>query len=261
MCMTKWADTTAAINMVVAQTDTTIRWGLKYFADKGTCGVTAGAAVPIAPNNAAAITASIGMTTPASSTPTRLAVQSGATYLQGLKDANPKYILLATDGLPNCAPGARDSTGDDSMGAVAAVTATAAAGIPVFVVGVGNVAKAEVTLNDLAVAGGRPQATTPKYFPVGSTADLVSVLTKIGGQITSCTFALGKVPPEPNNVGVYADGDTTKKIPRDTTHANGWDYGAGMMSIELFGTACDNVKNKTTKTIQAIYGCPGVSIP
>jgi ABC-type sulfate transport system permease subunit len=42
---------------------------------------------------------------------------------------------------------------------------------------------------------------------------------------------------------------------------NGWDYGAGMRSIVLYGPACDAVKNMTTKTIQAIFGCPGVVIP
>jgi hypothetical protein len=260
MCPSKWVQMTAAIDQVVTQTDTTIRWGLKYFADMGSCGVTPGAAVPIAPNNGMAITTSIAANMPGPSTPTRLAVQSGAAYLQTVMDPNPKFILLATDGLPNCAPGARKASDDDSAGAVMAVTAAAAAGFPVFVVGVGNTG-AEDTLNMLATAGGRPQAGAQKYFPVASTADLVSVLKTIGGQITSCSFGLGQAPPDPTNVGVYADGDPKKKIPRDPTHTNGWDYGAGMRSVVLYGTACDNVKNMVTKTIQAIYGCPGLVIP
>ena len=260
-CETKWADTTMAINMVVTTTDTTIRWGLKYFADtNNSCGVGPGVAVPIGPNNGPAITMSIANTMPGPSTPTRLAVNAGAAYLQTVQDPNPKFILLATDGLPNCGPGQKTDA-DDSVGAVAAVTAAAAAGIPVFVVGVGNVAMATTTLDMLAVAGGRPQAGTPKYYPVSSTADLVSVLKTIGGMIASCSFGLGSVPPDPTNVGVYANGNTAMKIPKDVTHANGWDYGAGMKSIVLYGAACDAVKAKTTMTIQAIYGCPGVIIP
>ncbi|HVU51129.1 MAG TPA: vWA domain-containing protein [Polyangia bacterium] len=259
-CETKWADTTAAINMVVGQTDMTIRWGLKYFANNGTCGVTPGAAVPIGANNGAAIMASIAMTNPGSSTPTRLAVQSGADYLMTVMDPNPKYILLATDGEPNCAPGQANDA-DDSAGAVAAVMAAATAGIPVFVVGVGNVAPAIATLNMLADAGGRPQAGATHYYPVGSTADLVKVLGTIGDMIASCSFGLGQAPPVPNNVGVYGNGEASMKIPRDTTHMNGWDYGAGMTSIVLYGAACDSVKNKTYKTVQAIYGCPGMIIP
>jgi len=259
-CVTKWSQVVPAINMVVGQTDTTIRWGLKYFANNGTCGVNAGAAVPIAPGNGAAIMASIGMTNPGGSTPTRLAVQSGADYLMMVADPNPKFMLLATDGEPNCAPGAAQGD-DDQAGAVAAVMAAATAGIPTFVVGVGNVAPAQATLNMLADAGGRPQAGATHYYPVSSTADLVNVLKTIGGMIASCSFGLGSAPPDPTNVGVYANGMTNMRIPKDVTHMNGWDYGAGMKSIVLYGAACDDVKSMKTKTIQAIFGCPGVVIP
>jgi hypothetical protein len=259
-CETKWADMTSGINMVVGQTEASIRWGLKYFATNGTCGVADGAAVPIAPNNAMPIAMSIMPTNPGGSTPTRVAITSATTYMMGLTDANPKYILLATDGEPNCIPNDRKTDDPDDMGAEDAVAAAATAGFPVFVVGVGNVATAVTVLNQMAVNGGRPQAGTTKYYPVANTADLVSVLTMIGGQITSCSFALGEVPPVPTNVGVYSD-PGQKKIPQDTTHTNGWDYGAGMRSIELFGAACDDVKNKTTTNIQAIYGCPGVMVP
>jgi hypothetical protein len=261
MCMTKWAATVPGINMVVGATDTTIRWGLKYFSTDGGCGVADGAAVPIGAGTGPAIAMSLARTDPGGSTPTRLAINSGVAYLQTVTDPNPKFILLATDGEPNCIPGNKDAQADDSAGAVAAVTASLAAGIPVFVVGVGNVAPAIATLNMLADAGGKPQAGATHYYPVGSTDELVSVLKTIGGMIASCSFGLGSVPPDPTNVGVYANGNTAMKIPKDVTHANGWDYGSGMKSIVLYGAACDAVKSMTTKTIQAIYGCPGVIIP
>jgi hypothetical protein len=126
----------------------------------------------------------------------------------------------------------------------------------VFVVGVGDVTSAHTTLNALATNGGRPQTGDPAFYPVTNTADLVSVLTKIGGQIASCSFSLGKAPPDPTNIAVYADG---VRLAQSMT--NGWEYGAGMTSVELFGTACDNVKNKTTTDVQAVFGCPGVVIP
>jgi hypothetical protein len=259
-CVTKWSQVVPAINMVVGQTDTTIRWGLKFFANNGGCTVNPGASVPIGPNNGAAIMAAFAMTNPGGSTPTRLAVQSGADYLMTVMDPNPKYMLLATDGEPNCIPGMKASN-DDQAGAVAAVMAAAQAGIPTFVVGVGNVAPAIATLNMLADAGGKPQAGATHYYPVSSTADLVAVLGTIGNMIASCSFGLGQAPPVPNNVGVYGNGQANMKIPHDTTHMNGWDYGAGMTSIVLYGAACDAVKNKTYQTVQAIYGCPGMIIP
>jgi len=257
-CQPKWDSMTAAILQVTKQTETTIRWGLKFFANNNTCGVNPGVAVDVGPNNGAAIAAAIGMTNPGGHTPTRLAETSGATYLMSRADPNPKYILLATDGIPNCIPGAQSQTTVDSMGAEQAVLDAATAGIPTFVVGVGNVADAVATLTQMAINGGRPQAAAPRYYPVSSTADLVSVLTTIGGQITSCTFALAMPPPDPTNIGVYGDG---VRIPQDKNHANGWDYGAGMTSIELFGAACDNVKSGKTKAVQAVFGCPGQIIP
>jgi hypothetical protein len=258
-CETKWADTTTAIDMVVTPTQATIRWGLDYFPKGNECAVNAGADVAIAPNNGTPITTSIAGTAPGGRTPTRTAIMAAATYLNSLTDTNPKYILLATDGEPNCTPGAKNTSDPDDAGAEAAVLAVAMAGIPVYVVGVGNTGAVD-TLNQLAVNGGRPQAGMTKYYPVNNTADLVSVLTMIGGQITSCTFGLGAVPPVPSNVGVYSDPGQVK-IPHDTTHANGWDYGAGMKSIELFGTACTDVQSKKTTKIQAIFGCPGVQVP
>ena len=265
-CQSKWSSMTDGINMVVAQTDTTIRWGLEFFSDDNSCGVNTAPAIPIAAGNAPAIATAIMGTMPGGNTPTAAAVTSGATYLQGLTDPNPKYILLATDGEPNCAAGAggrRFGGGgnvSDAAGAEAAVTMAATAGIPVFVVGVGNVTAAQMTLDQLATNGGRAQATEPLYYPVSNTADLVAVLTKIGGQITSCSFSLGKAPPDPTNIAVYAYvGTTSTRLAQSMT--NGWEYGAGMTSIELFGAACDAVKAKTTTNVQAVFGCPGMIIP
>ena len=265
-CQSKWSSMTDGINMVVAQTDTTIRWGLNFFSNDNACGVNAGPAVPIAVGNGPAIATAIMGTMPGGNTPTAAAVTSGANYLLGLADTNPKYILLATDGEPNCAAGGGGRRGggggnaSDAPGAEAAVTMAAAGGIPVFVVGVGNVASAQMTLDQLATDGGRAQATEPLYYPVSNTADLVAVLTKIGGQITSCTFGLGKAPPDPTNIAVYAyAGTTSTRLAQSMT--DGWEYGAGMTSIELFGAACDAVKAKTTTDVQAVFGCPGVIIP
>ena len=96
---------------------------------------------PIGANSAAAIAAAIaartdanGNVTNGSRTPTRAAEDAAVTYLRGLTDPNPKFILMATDGQPNC-PASGNSSGDDTPGAIAAVTAAATAGFPTFVVG------------------------------------------------------------------------------------------------------------------------------
>ena len=86
-------------------TDTTVNWGIKYFSDNNACGASAAPAVPVAPLNGAKVTTSIMGTRPGGNTPTRDAITTGAAYLKTLTDSNPKFLLLATDGLPNCPSG------------------------------------------------------------------------------------------------------------------------------------------------------------
>ena len=115
----KWSQMTAALTQVVAQTDTTVNWGLKMFADSGTCGVSNNVSVPIGASNATLIANAItgrtdvnGNVANGSNTPTRRAEEAAVAYLSTLTDPNPKYILLATDGMPNCLPGGSISTDD-----------------------------------------------------------------------------------------------------------------------------------------------------
>jgi len=252
--MTKWPQMTTAINQVVMQTESSIRWGLKFFADDSQCGVNPGATVPIADMNAAAIATAIAAQAPSGSTPTREAITSAGAYLSTLADPNPKFILLATDGQPNCSTQAVfGSQGDDSPAAIQAVKDVAAMGIPVFVVGIGTVTDAQTTLTAMAIAGGQPQAADPRYYPVASTAELVTVLGTIGGMVGSCSFGLGTKPPNPDNVTVAADGTV---VPRDPSHANGWDYGTGGTSIQLFGKTCDDARAGKLKDVKAVFGCP-----
>src|SRR5215831_5959093 len=210
----KWQTTVTALEAVVMATQGMINWGLKYFANAGACGVNPGVAIAPAPNNSAAITASLNGNQPGGNTPTRFAVQSAVAYLRTLTDQNPKYILLATDGEPNCcttaggvtcppppAMGGANGTTDD-QNTINAVMAANAAGFPVFVVGVGTVAGAVATLNSMATAGGRAQpadAMGRVFFPATDQAALEKALATISGQIKSCTFNLTSTPPDPNN--------------------------------------------------------------
>lgn len=260
----KWAQMTPAINMVVQQTQGSVNWGLKFFADTdATCGVGNGVAVPIAANNANAIAAALmgrtsanGGVTNGSRTPTRLAENAGAAYMKGLNDPNPRFILLATDGLPNCAPGNSDTAADDSSGAVMAVAAAEAMGIPTFVVGVatGGMGTADKTLSDMANAGGYPRAGSPTYYNVSSTAEFVNVLMTLVGVAASCTFT---VPDPPNSdtdrahIGVIVNGT---ELPHDAT--NGWDYTTtGMTAVQVFGPQCDAIKNGTATSVQIVFKC------
>lgn len=254
----KWAHVTAAINTVVQQTQAQVAWGLKLFPSNDSCAVAPGVQAEIAPNNFMLLSRTIAETRPRGGTPTQAAVRGATLHLRGRTTPNPKVMVLATDGLPGCAPGGGGLQGTDPVGSAAAVADAAAAGFPVYVIGIATAGTiAHATLNDLAVKGGRPRADmTTRYFPVANQAELAGALTAITGQIATCTFTLDSPPPDPANVAVEAAG---QRLAKDPTHANGWDY-KGPGAIEIFGPACEAVKAGPAKTVQILYGCPGVVI-
>jgi hypothetical protein len=265
----KWGLMTPAIKQVVTATDTSVNWGLKFFADPGntSCSVSNSAAVQIGAMTGGAVTSAIDGQTNAqggisngSRTPTRLAINGGRTYLSGVKTDNPKYILLATDGLPNCAAGASDTTTDDSAGAIQAVKDAAAAGIPTFVVGIATAGTgtADTTLSSMAVAGGYPKSGSPSYYSVSTASEFVSVLENLVAVAATCTFAVGTPPTDDGStsrsqIDVYGDGSM---IPRDTSHGNGWDYtDASMTSVVVYGATCDKIKSGTIKSVSVKFRC------
>jgi hypothetical protein len=252
----KWSLVTTAINDVVGSTDGAVDWGLKFFATSNSgCSITAAVEVPVGPSNAVAIAGAIASAMPGSSTPTRVAEQNAVTYLQSVADTNPKYILLATDGLPNCMPGG-NVNGDDSAGTVAAVGDALTAGFPTFVVGIGALgAIGGVTLDAMAMAGGVPQiGGATSFYEVTDTASLVDVLNQIVSTTVSCTFELGTPPAGASNAAFTVVGDGAA-IPMDAGHTSGWDYGPSTGQITFYGSPCDAIKARTLKTVSVTYIC------
>jgi hypothetical protein len=265
----KWGLLTPAIKQVVAATETTVNWGLKFFADPGnnSCSVNNSASVPIGAMSSAAISAAIAGQTNASGgisngsrTPTRLAMNGARTYISSVKTENPKYILLATDGLPNCMPGASDTTTDDSAGAIQSVKDAAAAGIPTFVVGMATAGTgtADTTLSSMATAGGYAKAGSPSYYSVSTASEFVAVLQNLVTVAATCTFAVGTPPTDDgttsrSQIDVSGDGAL---IPRDTGHTNGWDYtDSTMTSIVVYGETCDKIKSGTIDNVSVKFRC------
>ena len=254
-CQQRWTTMVSGLDVVLSGASGEVNWGLQLFNSDGACGVAAAPEVPIGPGSAAAIQAIIAAVTPNGSTPTRTAVNAAVTYLQTLTDTNGKYILLATDGEPNClaTAGGGGSGTSDVAGTVAAITVAAAAGIKVYVVGVGPETG---NLDNFAVAGG-----TGHYYPVLSPQDLNAALATIVGTVASCTFSLGKAPPDPRNVVIQFNGDKGLRAPHDTTHANGWDYTSSTdTTVQLYGSWCDKVTNGTYTSAEVLMGCQGSPI-
>src|SRR5207302_1728119 len=124
---------------------------------------------------------------PGGATPTTGAIKAAVNFYMGSVDSNghPKYLLLATDGEPNCSSGSNDSAAAEQ-----AIADAATAGIHTFVVGIGTGNGNEAVLTQMAMNGKEPNMTAGQkpYYEVSSTADLTTALNKITGQLISCSY-------------------------------------------------------------------------
>lgn len=274
MAPTRWTATVTALDEVLQMTQAGVSWGLQMFPFPKTTTQTdplacKGDAPPTnepAFNAHGAIMATVNDSAPPldiGTTPTRAAIAATTEYLKSRTTTNPKYILLATDGEPNeCSnpddPATVRSPTGNAAATVQAVQAASAAGFPVFVVGLAVGASAN-TMNQLAVAGGRPKDGDTKFYSVTSSAELRTALLAIASAVSDCTFQLGDAPPAPDEVAVDVG---SMRVSRDPTHANGWDYGdAEKKTIVLYGPICEDVKSGKVKEAGISWTCPGVPIP
>jgi Mg-chelatase subunit ChlD len=254
----KWELVVPALQQVVNATDSAVSWGLSLFPQGDKAGECKDAsyprdiAVPVAPNNAAAVSGAIAAATPqGDGTPTADAVDEALKYLQTLPDANPKYILLATDGEPSCAGTAKGAS-KARPAAVSAVEGAAAAGVDTFVIGIAtSKGSASDTLTELAKAGG--EAPMSGYYLASSQAELVTAMQRITGSVATCVFPLATKAPEPEHVGVLIG---TRPVHRDTGKQNGWDYADPTLSgVQLFGDACDMAMSDGAQPVSVVFGC------
>lgn len=220
---------------------------------------------------------------PSGGTPTAEALRAVAQRLRGV--TGKTFVILATDGGPNCNAGAAcefdqclaniEDTPDcpsegpfnccappegdplgclDAMPTTSAVLALKAQGIPVYVVGLPGAATFSALLDTLAESGGTALAKSPKYYRVDNTSgtDLLSALKKIAAKITAtCEFRLKESPAAPNRVNVYLDEKVLAKDPID-----GWTLEDD--KITLVGKACSSVLAGDVLSVRIIAGCPTV---
>jgi hypothetical protein len=255
----KWMQMVNALEQVV-QSGMSIHWGLMMFSNDDSCGAPTTPDVVPAAGTGAAIKTALDAASPGGLTPTTAGINNAvAWYQSGVgpdPTGTPHYLLVATDGEPNCAGG--QFGGADDAAAIKAVQDAANLGYHTFVVGIGGNTGADATLTSMAQSGLEPNTTPGQkpYYSVSSTQDLVNVLNKIAGQLVSCSYSLMMPPPDPSLVTINGNGNA---IPRDPNHMNGWDFGPGNMSINFFGAACTQLQQGVITTVDAVFGCPPVN--
>jgi hypothetical protein len=253
-CSERWATMVQAVRTVLASAPTSIHWGLKLFSTPGAkgasgtpagCVVEPGAEVEVGADNADILTNRIARTTPNYNTPTRAAIRRSVEYLATVGDGRAKYILLATDGQPNCPERGDEATAGDLPAALEAIASARQAGIKVYVVGVGP---SSGNLDSMAEQGG-----TGQFYPALSPQALVSALHAIVGKIASCVYTMSATPPDGKSLGVYLD----KQLILPGT-LDGWTLGDGD-TVVFHGPTCERIKAGAYKAVQVLFGCPGVS--
>jgi len=250
----KWDLMKDALTSITTMKDQAIKFGLMDFSSDGNCGVSTTPNIDIALGTSPAFTGYYATRTPSGNTPSHLALGAALTYFQSIPiNSAGRYVLFATDGLPNCKNGDPNSTAYPET--VAAVQALHDAGIPVYVLGLDSFID-QTVLNDAAVAGGEALPGLTKYYSATDPTSLAAALQTISGGIVvpSCTFQLQSAPPDPNNVTVTVDGTV---VPRSPSHTDGWDYYPDAMTITFFGSTCSEIQSDASTTVSFVYGCPG----
>jgi hypothetical protein len=301
----KWTALGGALESAIAAAATDVSFGLDFypFSDDHEASPTecetpteGGPLIPIAAGTESVpfIVEALNTYTPAGGTPTAAALTRALEYFtegEGSELTGANYVLLATDGGPNCNPdltcetasctlnmegmscgpdenccdAALDPDGPrrclDDDGTVDAVTALAEAGVNTFVVGIPGTEFYEDTLNRVAVAGraANPDAP-PSYYKVTADGDaegLADVLTAITtGVITTCRLTLTSTPPDPDYEGllnVVIDGEKIAQAGDD-----GWevDTTTSPPTVVLKGATCEQMETEGAQSVSITYGCP-----
>ena len=280
----RWSLLQDALQTTITTFDNEIAMGAKFFPEEITrdqasvsaaaCALDNTIAIPPARGNATNILRVFDQTTPLGGTPTSEAIRVAASALVASRSV-ARTIVLATDGAPNCngdldqdtctctsAEGTLpcDQSGmtgrynclDDSRTIATIEDVYQQQGIPVYVIGIGSLERPDflTVLDEMAVAGGRPRATTPRHYNVQSEADLTSALGTIRDSVSKCTYLTQSSPTDPNAISIQVSGVV---IPRDQTHQNGWDWiDQKFGELAFFGDACSQAQ--TAPTASALTG-------
>lgn len=219
----RWAPSASAVKALTTALTDTVGFGLMLFPAPGSMSTglfgrnetacTPGQVdVPVDLQTAEAIATALDGAAPerTGQTPTAatLTAALGALNMQCADcSARSKYVLLVTDGQPNC--GANSTTTqtrpEDVSETDTAIDALMTAGIKTFVVGydTANDPALADTLDEFAQHGG-----TDKHFAVMDEASLVAEFTNIVGRLIPCEYALESQVDDPALLRVTIDGTT-----------------------------------------------------
>lgn len=307
---TRWAVLTGALETTLEQVGSKLSLGLDFYPYSGKSGQALSGACQMPTSEDVVVPVQDGKTAvplileafkekPAGGTPTAAALARALAYYttgDGKSLEGEKYVLLATDGGPNCSGDLdieceaatctvnmdglcpvdglnccdpkNDPDGPtkclDDAATVEAVKVLADKGIKTFVVGIPGTEAYADTLDAVAEQSGveNPNAP-PSYFAVSADAGAAGLESVLGaittGLIRSCELRLEEEPPNIDEVFVVIDGELIK--PKDP---DGWAQSDPITSpptIMLQGATCEKLEKEGAEYINVSYGCPAYDPP
>lgn len=238
----KWGKIRIALESVIGKVADRARFATVVFPTPGgdSCSLGVELMPPMPGGSPSTLTTFLTVTAPAPSggTPTAATLLDLATKLSNTKDT---FVLLATDGGPNCNANLSCSVGTcilnieqlggcmtggtnccmnsnqnclDDKRAIDAVKQLKTAGISSYVVGIPGSDIYGPVLDAMAEEGGTARPTSPKYWRIDNTDALSGSLLEIANNITKrCAVTLVKAPKVPDGVrvsvrDVWRDRDT-----------------------------------------------------
>jgi hypothetical protein len=296
----RWQVLRDALGAVVPMFDRTVSFGAKFYPqvinpiDQGNidalCNGASGIDLEPALGNAMPLLSFFARTRPGGGTPTHDGLLVASNYLRARPGrGTARYIVLATDGGPNC--NAMNPTpiatcvctssdvntcrndprfgryncldADRTVALVRDVAQPSMPGvtpIPVYVIGMDGSMTTRPDLlsviDDMAVAGGRPRPVVNpgdrRYYSVRNPGDLQGAFQSIVAPLARCAFVTPSRPDNPDEIDVEING---RVIRRDATRAEGWDWtDANFGEITFFGMACAEASLPATQ-VRARVGC------
>lgn len=292
----KWSLLRDALAATLPAFQERIRVGALFFPQEGADARVAACELPNIPSvdidpstgTAARVIGVLDATEPGGSTPTAAALLRAYTWFVRNPDrARARYLVLATDGGPNCnaaldpascvcvAGGVpfggantcrRDRDGQRCLDRARTVSEIAqladnpVAAIPTFVIGLADASDPDypAALTAMAIAGRRPFVSAsgvPTYYNVERPEDLTRAFTTVQDTVSRCAFVTPSRPEETGSIAIEAGGAA---VALDPTHRDGWDWSdRAFGEITFFGAACERVIASRATEVQATVECAG----
>jgi hypothetical protein len=286
MDMDKWTNVRAVVGALLTEIGPSARFGAAVFPEQGGDSCSSGVEVmPLRLGDRTGSTENAFLQAtnfmPKGGTPTAATLDALAPKLASYR--GPTFVILATDGGPNCnskltcdvttctsnidgaggcspdTPSCCDPTRSpgalgclDGEQTVLAVARLEAMGIHTFVLGIPGSAPYASVLDAAAKAGGTARASEPLYYRADSSgrATLGTQLAQIAARtMASCVFTLSELPADPDQVNVTIGPSMLHQRSPD-----GWTLQGAQLTLE--GASCNAIHQVPPPPISVTQGCP-----